>query len=955
MGKSESTELQNRATNSRGISDDTRATDDDQRGLAAQEHAAARRQQGFGVNRDALRREAERAEKALRERIAERRMKRGQQELVDMRSLRAESKRLGERLDKRVERQLESSLPRDDVEMQRAPVSREAFPIGYSTEDSETVQFPTMEHFSPILDFLGADEEGRRRLPNAPKAAAKFEKWWQDSFGDWPVPRDFRRLSIVTPNEISINGAIKLLTQHRFKDILKPDEKTKLALAQKGIGQRKLADGSRVFENGEAVPKDISDAANLTWKTLATARLSDPRFTKSVIYVGPGLAVFFDTAGNVLTGDLPVTLPAVVEKVIIPGKVGARRFTDGIYYSFGRELTAALAFEPAVLLPRGVGLTFYKTFVQGERFTLQNWRGADGKGVVIVINGSFWYQEPRMERWVRGPGRIDQAHAAMITRGYLVREIANQAAEFVAKIRESPAEELSSLFLQFVLSKVNPFPSPEDFAWTLDVLLTWQMATLGRENAAADIDVAARLLAHLYALPFVMFLVSKGLRVAKNRLHPRGGPKTPARTSKGSSDSHVSTSSEAKTHPRTGATVSESDIADAKVQPTSVRRSEDVGLRLSSQSKESSPQRSKRRNGREEDEVVSPTGERLDERPGNTEQAGQRSSSHVKETSPQEFRTGTREVGDRARSTPNTDAARHTTAEKNPHNQSSLPESERMRGNQGTTPVTGAPKSIGQLRQQLGKSRYEVLKRKAKSYLKRYREATATKERKSVIDTVKGYIFESLIPKLGIHERMIRRSKHLAKMAGVDPESLKFTSDVRDRVGGSDLSRPTSKGELTDGIIYGTRKRKIKEGGKIKEVDEIVIFVVYESKSLRNFLRILKEKNNGGGVELGQAERTRARLDSIESTGIVVDGKQYASERVILPPDLGYRMPIIGVVPKDLSAKSRNNLETAMTKEGHEIVENQQRDFHVVESPLTNDDAFELAKEVLDELDAESD
>jgi hypothetical protein len=264
-------------------------------------------------------------------------------------------------------------------------------------------------------------------------------------------------------------------------------------------------------------------------------------------------------------------------------------------------------------------------------------------------------------------------------------------------------------------------------------------------------------------------------------------------------------------------------------------------------------------------------------------------------------------------------------------------------------PETEAPIRSASLasrfRARIGATKYSRLLAKARARLNAYR-----KNRVLNVNTVKGFVLEATASELPQVQRAMSRARAAAAAMGVDPHTIRLTTDVTDVVRGPG-GRGGGRGELSDGVIYGLRRRDASrprpraDEAAVPGVDEIVVFAFVETKVGGQAGKLAVESG-----EWGQVERTRARL---ETGDVTIDGVPYPSKNIFLPADFGRRLQVVGVVPRrhppEQVSRLREDLAGRRSRDAPHG-DPQGRDAVIAESYLSDAEAYQISEHIMESL-----
>lgn len=179
---------------------------------------------------------------------------------------------------------------------------------------------------------------------------------------------------------------------------------------------------------------------------------------------------------------------------------------------------------------------------------------------------------------------------------------------------------------------------------------------------------------------------------------------------------------------------------------------------------------------------------------------------------------------------------------------------------------------------------------------------------------LKGKLAEKLMTRTPTAQAAMAEARARALREGIDPAKVKFTRDVKG------IHNQGPPRQLTDGVIYGTRK-----DGKIR------IFNVFESKA-RSDVSDVAIRSQG---DLGQLARDFERLRQLP---VRIDGQIHQPERVLVS-----RQQTAWTVfaPKGVRPSARHRDEIR-TRAGF--------DFRSAELPLTNDQLWARATSFANKL-----
>jgi hypothetical protein len=250
----------------------------------------------------------------------------------------------------------------------------------------------------------------------------------------------------------------------------------------------------------------------------------------------------------------------------------------------------------------------------------------------------------------------------------------------------------------------------------------------------------------------------------------------------------------------------------------------------------------------------------------------------------------------------------------------------------------------------------EELEGKARRRSKAYRGSE--KARNGAINALKGYVHEKYINDLPEIQDAITRARSAATEVGVDPDSIHFTTDVRDR--SRDKLDRLRNDELSDGVIIGVRSWETRADGN-RVPKELVVFGLVEAKSKESVGKLHTEKG-----ELGQFERSRARFETGRS---IIEGREYwvfdgnphdaragrlnpEGPTLYTSSDFGKSMRLVGVIPADVDVetkrKLRNRLDRVDRNDRTDEQLRQKRDFVLAETPWTDAEYRRLAIALLE-------
>jgi hypothetical protein len=197
----------------------------------------------------------------------------------------------------------------------------------------------------------------------------------------------------------------------------------------------------------------------------------------------------------------------------------------------------------------------------------------------------------------------------------------------------------------------------------------------------------------------------------------------------------------------------------------------------------------------------------------------------------------------------------------------------------------------------------------ARSRVRMFRSARG---RTGAIASVKGIIAEELFYSSRAFEAVMERARARAALLGFPPENVRFVRGTRGITLSERSGRWVNHGELTDGIIYVTRRVELSEAaraerladrgrqfnwgvgrrGVVTDVNEdIHLLSLIESKSPSNVTDIAK---NHGGNWLGQMDNDIERFSELPA---FIDGRWYSPSQLTISH---YRTEWVAVVPKNM-------------------------------------------------------
>ncbi len=673
--------------------------------------------------------------------------------------------------------------------------------------------------------------------------------------------------------------------------------------------------------------------------------LTSAEVTTAIIYVGPGFAGIFDTRGRLLRAG-------ATGKVGHSAYVTAAPKQTGVLYGarvrqaeerFSIHRYAQLDATPLVAKKGRLGVQFELRF--DERFDLKPWV-LQLKGLCVIVSPSYWNRRG-LWRWITdGPGRLWDAIKRCVQADYLADAL-GEAIE-----QQSWWDIAYSAFLMLV-KKLVPLPLPGEIEGLRSQGIALGMATWGDANESADTDVAARLLAPEIASQIVSGAIGKGLgrtaRAVGGVAAAKSAADTATKASKPAGDADTGAKKATKASGASAVKADSPSGADtSRVAPKRREPTPEPPVRRDRRTTPDPPPGRRPAAKREADHTERRAVANLDQ--GRTQVVGQAQPARAKAAASggrAETRASARPPSGPARgarhATKNRAAGTATTRAtvaggraRNTSGSKATSAPQKKRSKRATSGKKARPRmTFAKFKQRIGeKTRYPELVDKIRPLADRYRNAKDAEERRRIVHQAKGYVLESTIRQTHAHKRAMHRARQEAESFGVDPKSVRFTTDVKDGIVRSDGTRFDA--ELTDGVIVGTRTDPAT--GR----SETVAMAIYEAKSAGSVRKLVIEHG-----QPGQFERSRARM---ETGDVRIDGTWIPEPDLKVPADFQGRTQLVGIVPAGLTDRKKANLTNHLTQ-GSEtnITRNQQRDFALGESFATDRQMFRWAERIIKE------